>query len=64
MFQSVIRDMGERWASVAVLNILENLSKITNPGGYLRGLAKKARAGGLNLVELLNNKGNCQLTTA
>ena len=60
VFQSVIKDMGERWASVAVLNILENLGEIANPGAYLRGLARKARAGGLRIDGLL---ANCQLTT-
>jgi len=63
VFQSVLKDMGEKLASVAVLNILENLGAITNPGGYLRGLAQKARGGGLHIGDLLRKPANCQLTT-
>jgi len=57
VFQSAIRDMGERWASIAVLSIIENLCHIANPGGYLRGLAHKARAGVLRIDGLMVKLG-------
>ncbi len=37
--------MGEAGAAVVVAGILQKAEAITSPGGYLRGLTEKSRAG-------------------
>ncbi len=57
--------MGLKRASTVVLCLLETLSDITNPGGYLRRLTQRSREGCFSLDRLAKSLGlpqNCQLT--
>lgn len=55
--QSAYRDavsfMGAEAASTAIAWILQKLATINSPGGYLRSLTQKARAGGFSISQLL-----------
>lgn len=55
--QSAYRDavsfMGAEAASTAIAWILQKLATINSPGGYLRSLTQKARAGGFSIGQLL-----------
>lgn len=56
---NVLRDamkaMGQFNASVVVLWMLERITEIRNPGGYLRHLTKLSRAGGFSIKSLLKS---------
>lgn len=54
VFKDAMLRMGVRNAATAVLCILENLSNIQNPGGYLRRLTQIAQDGGMSGIHLLN----------
>ncbi|TCQ70118.1 replication protein C-like [Ochrobactrum sp. BH3] len=55
--QSAYRDavsfMGAEATSTAIAWILQKLTTINSPGGYLRSLTQKARAGGFSIGQLL-----------
>lgn len=53
VFIEAVQAMGHKAAAVVVLYILENLNKITNPGGYLRRLTQSAGAGRFDVTTLL-----------
>ena len=48
-----IRTFGLETASAAIAAILQNAGEIVSPGGYLRSLVQKARAGGFSVAEML-----------
>ncbi|MGN7964301.1 plasmid replication protein RepC [Brucella sp. 22210] len=52
-YQEAIRFMGSETASTAIAWILQKLSAIKSPGGYLRSLTQKARAGTFSISQLL-----------
>lgn len=52
-YQEAIRFMGPETASTAIAWILQKLSTINSPGGYLRSLTQKARGGGFSISQLL-----------
>ncbi|MFC0246598.1 plasmid replication protein RepC [Falsochrobactrum ovis] len=52
-YQEAIQYMGVTTASAAIAWILQKLSTIKSPGGYLRSLTQKARAGDFAINELL-----------
>ncbi|WP_114217221.1 plasmid replication protein RepC [Ochrobactrum sp. 3-3] len=52
-YQEAIRFMGPETASTAVAWILQKLSTINSPGGYLRSLTQKARGGTFSIRQLL-----------
>ena len=52
-YQEAIRFMGPETASTAIAWILQKLSAINSPGGYLRSLTQKARGGGFSISQLL-----------
>jgi replication initiation protein RepC len=54
VFQDAAQKMGLKQASIAVLCILERLSQISNPSGYLRRLSQSARAGAFDIKQLLS----------
>lgn len=68
--QSAYRDavsfMGAEAASTAIAWILQKLATINSPGGYLRSLTQKARAGGFSTGQLLFSgmRGNGSLALA
>ena len=45
VFHEAMRVMGAKTAAVTVLCMLDGLAAITNPGGYLRRLTQRAKAG-------------------
>lgn len=61
-FREAQNFMGLEVASTAIAWILQKLSTIKSPGGYLRSLTQKARAGGFSISQLLfsgmNGTGN------
>lgn len=52
-YQEAIRFMGPETASTAIAWILQKLSAINSPGGYLRSLTQKARGGTFSIRQLL-----------
>ncbi|TCQ71325.1 replication initiation protein RepC [Ochrobactrum sp. BH3] len=52
-YQEAIRFMGPETASTAIAWILQKLSTINSPGGYLRSLTQKARGGTFSIRQLL-----------
>lgn len=52
-YQEAISCMGAETASAAIAWILQKHSTIKSPGGYLRSLTQKARAGGFAITQLL-----------
>jgi len=52
-YQEAIRFMGPETASTAIAWILQKLSSINSPGGYLRSLTQKARGGTFSIRQLL-----------
>jgi len=52
-YQEAIRFMGPETASTAIACILQKLSAINSPGGYLRSLTQKARGGTFSIRQLL-----------
>ena len=52
-YQDAIRFMGAETASTAIAWILQKLSTINSPGGYLRSLTQKARGGSFSIRQLL-----------
>ncbi|WP_435657143.1 plasmid replication protein RepC [Brucella pituitosa] len=52
-YQEAIRFMGPETASTAIAWILQKLSTINSPGGYLRSLTQKARGGTFSICQLL-----------
>ncbi|MFW7355983.1 plasmid replication protein RepC [Ochrobactrum soli] len=52
-YQEAIRFMGPETASTAIAWILQKLSAINSPGGYLRSLTQKARGGSFSIRQLL-----------
>ena len=54
--------MGPEAAAVAVAGIMQRISEIRSPGGYLRALSRKAAAGSFSLgpmiMALLKSKPN------
>ncbi|WP_273729251.1 plasmid replication protein RepC [Brucella gallinifaecis] len=50
---SAVRVFGLESASAAIAYILQKIDHIASPGGYLRSIAHKARAGGFSVVQLL-----------
>lgn len=50
---SAVRVFGLESASAAIACILQKIDHIASPGGYLRSIAHKARAGGFSVVQLL-----------
>jgi len=67
VYAEAVEAMGAKKAIAVILVMLEGLSDITNPGGYLRRLTQQFRAGAFDMPTLTNrflkNLGNCQLTT-
>lgn len=55
VFMEACNTMGLKRASVTVLCIVERLSQIRNPAGYLRHLAQAARAGRFDVTALLSS---------
>ena len=51
---SAVQTMGLMTASIAVAGILQRLSKIRSPGGYLRTLTLKAVEGSFNCVPMIH----------
>lgn len=68
VFAQAKRIMGQGTAAVTVLCIIERISGINNPGGYLRRLTQKAQSGEFSVKAMLRGlrnrrpAGNCQLT--
>ncbi|PWL16223.1 replication initiation protein [Falsochrobactrum shanghaiense] len=52
-YQEAVSFMGAETASTAIAWILQKLATINSPGGYLRSLTQKARAGGFSISQLL-----------
>lgn len=52
-YQEAIRFMGPETASTTIAWILQKLSTINSPGGYLRSLTQKARGGTFSIRQLL-----------
>lgn len=52
-YQEAIRFMGPQTASTAIAWILQKLSTINSPGGYLRSLTQKSRGGTFTIRQLL-----------
>lgn len=52
-YQEAIRFMGSEIASIVVAWILQRLSSIKSPGGYLRSLTQNARGGTFSIRQLL-----------
>ncbi|KAA9361453.1 plasmid replication protein RepC [Ochrobactrum quorumnocens] len=52
-YQEAIRFMGPEITSTAIAWILQKLSTINSPGGYLRSLTQKARGGTFSIRQLL-----------
>ncbi|MFI3905668.1 plasmid replication protein RepC [Ochrobactrum sp. S1502_03] len=52
-YQEAIRFMGPETASTAIAWILQKISTINSPGGYLRSLTQKARGGTFAIRQLL-----------
>ncbi|NVM42966.1 replication initiation protein RepC [Ochrobactrum intermedium] len=52
-YQEAIRFMGPEITSTAIAWILQKLSDISSPGGYLRSLTQKAREGTFSIRQLL-----------
>ncbi|HHV69660.1 replication initiation protein [Ochrobactrum sp. 695/2009] len=52
-FQEAVRFMGAETASTAIAWILQKLNSINSPGGYLRSLTQRARAGSFSIRQLL-----------
>lgn len=52
-YQEALSCMGAETASTAIAWILQKLGSIKSPGGYLRSLTQKARAGGFSISQLL-----------
>ncbi|WP_408914429.1 plasmid replication protein RepC [Brucella pseudogrignonensis] len=52
-YQEAIRFMGPETASTVIAWILQKLSTINSPGGYLRSLTQKARGGTFSIRQLL-----------
>ncbi|QNQ64413.1 replication initiation protein RepC (plasmid) [Brucella sp. 6810] len=52
-YQEAVRFMGPETASTAIAWILQKLSAINSPGGYLRSLTQKAREGSFSIRQLL-----------
>ncbi|MGO1164258.1 plasmid replication protein RepC [Brucella sp. C7-11G] len=52
-YQEAIRFMGPQTASTAIAWILQKLSTINSPGGYLRSLTQKSRGGTFSIRQLL-----------
>lgn len=52
-YRDAIRFMGLESASAVIAGILQKVSEIACPGGYLRSLVQKARAGGFSVSEML-----------
>jgi replication initiation protein RepC len=52
-YQEAIAAMGVEIASMAIAWILQKLTAIHSPGGYLRSLSQKARGGGFSISQLL-----------
>lgn len=52
-YQEAIAFIGTENASTVIAWILQKLPSINSPGGYLRSLTKKARAGGFSITQLL-----------
>ncbi|MCI1002742.1 replication initiation protein RepC, partial [Ochrobactrum sp. C6C9] len=52
-YQEAIRYMGPEITSTAIAWILQKLSTINSPGGYLRSLTQKARGGTFSIRQLL-----------
>ncbi|UVV70954.1 plasmid replication protein RepC [Brucella anthropi] len=52
-YQEAIRFMGPETASTAIAWILQKISTINSPGGYLRSLTQKARGGTFSIRQLL-----------
>ncbi|MCX2698684.1 plasmid replication protein RepC [Ochrobactrum chromiisoli] len=65
-YQEAITCMGAETTSTTIAWILQKLSTIKSPGGYLRSLTQKARAGGFAIAELLYSglKRNHRLSAA
>ena len=49
-WQKAVENMGRAQASIAIAIIYENEEDIVSPGGYLRGMTRKAVEGKLNLM--------------
>lgn len=64
-WEEAVNSMGESGAAVTVATILQRAESITSPGGYLRTLSSKARAGkfspGPVVVSLLRQRAKAQL---
>lgn len=54
VYVHAIQQIGPKRAIVSVLCMLENLGQIENPGGYLRRLVQRDKAGGIDFARLLN----------
>ncbi|MGU3401584.1 plasmid replication protein RepC [Brucellaceae bacterium D45D] len=52
-YQEAIAFMGAENASTVIAWILQKIATIRSPGGYLRSLTQKARAGGFSITQLL-----------
>ncbi|KAB2693691.1 replication initiation protein RepC [Ochrobactrum sp. Kaboul] len=52
-YQEAIASMGAETASTAIAWILQKLTTIHSPGGYMRSLTQKARGGGFSISQLL-----------
>jgi replication initiation protein RepC len=52
-YREALSFMGAEAASTAIAWILQKLATISSPGGYLRSLTQKARAGGFSISQLL-----------
>jgi replication initiation protein RepC len=52
-YRDAVSFMGAEAASTAIAWILQKLAAINSPGGYLRSLTQKARAGGFSISQLL-----------
>lgn len=53
-YQDAVASMGIEATSTAIAWILQKLPTINSPGGYLRSLTKKSRAGGFSINQLLS----------
>ncbi|MCH4544069.1 plasmid replication protein RepC [Brucella gallinifaecis] len=52
-YREALSFMGAEAVSTAIAWILQKLTTISSPGGYLRSLTQKARAGGFSISQLL-----------